>query len=94
MTTIQSSDIVQKRGIVCIAYEVGCKLSEQTRHITNLIETAPLCDGIPSKVVSLHYCYSDKRFQGPFSFFFRLSSKKDRVRFRHHCGKLYTLEVV
>ena len=77
---------VQKKGMVFVAYEVGRRLG-QSKHFQDLLAHKYLAeDGLPFKLVSVHFCYNSLTIRTAISLIHQVSGRDFRIRFRDHFG--------
>ena len=84
MSALQDES-VQQRGQVIIFYEVGRSLG-QVKHLNRSSSYSAYQDALPMNVQSIHFCYSDSTLQGVISIILHFLNKRNRIRFRDHCG--------
>jgi hypothetical protein len=89
MSALQTNEIVQRRGVVYVCYEVEEQQANHrpTKLLVDLIRyTHLLRDGIPLRLASYHYCYSNVTVRPAMAMLRAVAGTDFRLRFRDHFG--------
>lgn len=83
VSTVLKEEENQKKGVVMIIYAVRTTafVSFQRMQRSHFVR-----DGIPMKLVAIHYCYNERRFRPFFAGGQFFLDKDGRARARTHCG--------
>ena len=84
MREVENDEMVQKHGVIAVAYDVGVPFAVQSRCANTIIADVFLF--LPFKFTCFHYCYSNPALHVTFTIFFRLFRKYVGARFREHFG--------
>lgn len=83
-TTIRDDEELQKKGLICILYNIGPKARTESKRYLKKLRFVRA--GLPKRVAGAHYCF-DQAWMRPFVAGVRLlQDKESRTRFRAHYG--------
>ena len=87
MLALESDVELQKKGIIHVAYDVGCRISDHSQRFTDVaMKSHLLRDGVPYRLVAFHYCYDDFAIKTTLSLLRSVSGTQFRLHFRDHFG--------
>ena len=87
MSALENDIDLQRKGIVHVAYDVGCRISDHSQKFTDVaMKSHYLRDGVPYRLVAFHYCYDDPAVRTTLSLLRSVSGTSFRLHFRDHYG--------
>ena len=87
METLETDEMVQRRGFVVIVYHIGAKEPSSTLHDI-LRNRHVIRDGVPLRVAALHACHDRPEYRPFLSRIKLVMERRNRLRVRSHFGKL------
>ena len=92
MTKLEGDEDAQRAGLVFVRYSIGIKDAKKVKtSLDYILKSAMLPKALPLKASGYHFCYDNEMLRSILGPIQMIMGKKNRVKFRAHCGKFVSL---